>query len=276
MAFAFAGARAYDIKTEDPQTRDAKLADYRSSGVAGCDTLAEALDGADLILSLVTADQAVAAAAEAAGHIAPDAIWVDMNSVSPDTRRVAAQLIESAGGRYVDVAIMAPVHPARMAVPLLVSGPAASDCVRRLQLDGFTSVRAVGETVGRASAIKMIRSVMVKGIEALTAECFVAAEIAGVTGEVIASLDASASDRGWAAKADYNLDRMMVHGLRRAAEMEEVAKTLESLGVEPWLTSAAARRQRALGELGIAEPPAGIEAKLRAIGGGGGTERSAA
>jgi 3-hydroxyisobutyrate dehydrogenase-like beta-hydroxyacid dehydrogenase len=188
-----------------------------------------------------------------------------MNSVSPDTKRSAAKLIEAAGARHVDVAIMAPVHPKRMAVPLLASGPDAEECVRRLRALGFSDIRSVGEILGRASAIKMIRSVMVKGIEALTAECFLAAEAAGVTGEVIHSLDADISDRGWASRADYNLERMLVHGVRRAAEMEEVAKTLADLQVDSWLTDAAARRQRAIGELGMVDPPKSLEAKLRAI-----------
>jgi 3-hydroxyisobutyrate dehydrogenase-like beta-hydroxyacid dehydrogenase len=267
MAFAIEGARAFDAKTDDPGEREAKLGDYRMAGVVGCASLTEALNGADLILSIVTADQALAVAREAAQHIAQGAMWIDMNSVSPETKRSAARLIEDAGAHYVDVAIMAPVHPKRRDVALLASGAHADECVGRLRQLGFSDVRSVGEDVGRASAIKMIRSVMVKGIEALTAECFLAAEIAGVTGEVIQSLDASASDRGWASRADYNLDRMMVHGLRRAAEMEEVAMTLDDLGVEPWVTRDVARRQRAIGELGLSPPPQGLQAKLHAIAG---------
>ena len=79
---------------------------------------------------------------------------------------------------------------------------------------------------------------------------------------VIASLDGSAEREGWAARSDYNLDRMMVHGLRRAAEMEEVAKTLEALDVTPHMTRGAITRQRAIGTIGIKTPPTGLEAKL--------------
>ncbi len=95
-------------------------------------------------------------------------------------------------------------------------------------LPGGGSVAIVPGAVGAASSIKMIRSVMVKGLEALTAECFLAADAAGVTEAVRASLDASWPGTDWGAKADYNLERMMAHGIRRAAEMEEVAKTLDA------------------------------------------------
>lgn len=239
-----AAAAAYDI---DPARRD---------GIAACATPAEALTEATLILSLVTADRALAAADEYARHLAPGALWCDFNSVAPATKRAAARAIEAAGGRYLDVAALAPVHPARLATPLSVSGPDADAGAARLRAAGFTNVRAIGPGIGDAAAVKMIRSVMVKGTEALTAEMLLAAEAAGVTDEVLRSLGGD-----WAARADYNLDRMLVHGLRRAAEMEEAAATLTALGVEPLLTRGTIARQRAMGRLGI-PPPEGLTAKL--------------
>jgi 3-hydroxyisobutyrate dehydrogenase-like beta-hydroxyacid dehydrogenase len=165
-----------------------------------------------------------------------------MNSVAPNTKREAAAVIEAAGGRYLDVAIMSPVHPARLAVPLLVSGAHSKEGAAALQALGFTNVRVVGAEVGRASSIKMIRSVMVKGQEALTAEMILAARQADVVTEVLSSLGAD-----WTERARYNLERMTTHGVRRAAEMEEVAKTLESLGVEPLMTRGTIIRQREMG-----------------------------
>ena len=103
---------------------------------------------------------------------------------------------------------------------------------------GFARIEVAGPNIGDAAAVKMIRSVMVKGIEALTAECILAANRAGVTDAVIASLDASTKARGWGERADYNFDRMLAHGTRRAAEMEEVARTLEDLGIAPAMTRA--------------------------------------
>ncbi|WP_442680036.1 DUF1932 domain-containing protein [Sphingomonas sp. ASY06-1R] len=258
-------ARAIDIKTRDPSLRSAKLIQAGQAGVDIHDAPEDALRGAQAALCVVTADQALPAAQSYAPALDPGALWLDMNSVAPETKQAAAAVIEAAGARYVDVAVMSPVHPARRNVPLLVGGPHADAAIAVLHDLGFTKVRKIDGPVGAASAIKMIRSVMVKGLEALTAECVIAARRAGVLDEVISSLDASAAPQSWRERADYNLDRMLVHGLRRAAEMEEVVKTLETLGVDPALTCGTVLRQRALGGLGLAVPPEGLEAKLDAI-----------
>lgn len=230
-----------------------RSAAMRELGVRACASAGEALDGAAVVLSLVTADRAFAAAKDYAPLLKRGAIWCDMNSVAPQTKRAAAQAVEAAGARYMDAAILAPVEPARLAVPVLLAGAATDDAVAALQGLGFTRVRAVGTDVGRASAIKMIRSVMVKGIEALTDEMMRAAEAAGVTEQVLASLDASERSWGWTERAAYHLERMDRHGLRRASEMEEAAETLSALGVDPVMTRATVRRQNDRGRAGRGE-----------------------
>jgi len=251
-------AAAFDV---DP-ARGAAMAEL---GVAPCADAAEALSGASLVLSLVTADQALGVARACAGLIAPDALFCDMNSVAPGTKREAAAAFAKAQRRYVDVAVMAPVNPARMAVPLNISGPDAAEAQGLLRAIGFTRTAIAGNAVGRASAIKLVRSVMVKGLEALTAEMMLAAHAEGVADEVLASLDASDKTIPWATRADYNLDRMLVHGRRRAAEMAEAAQMLRDLGIAPMMTENTVRRQQALGQLGLTPPPEGFAAKLAAI-----------
>ena len=263
-AFASAGARAFDRKIRDAALRDEMLAAFAAAGVDGFEDVAPALRGAGAAISLVTADEALAAARDYAPCLPSGALWLDMNSVSPDTKRAAAEAIHAAGGRYVDVAIMAPVRPACRDVPLLASGPHAEAGLALLAAMGFTRIRKMDGGIGAASAVKMIRSVMVKGIEALTAECLMAAEAAGVRDEVLASLDASEKPGTWSERADYNLDRMLVHGLRRAAEMEEVVKTLDGLGTGSAMSRGTVERQRALGSLGLGSPD-GLDAKLRTL-----------
>jgi 3-hydroxyisobutyrate dehydrogenase-like beta-hydroxyacid dehydrogenase len=241
-AFARAGgwrqaAFAWDIARQ-------RRRNMKACGVTVCDLAREAFADVQLVLSLVTADQALPAAYNYAPLLSRGTIWCDMNSVAPDTKRTAANLIEAAGGRYVDVAVMAPVDKG-LAVPLLLAGPHAAAALPLLGALGFANLRVIGEEVGRASAIKMIRSVMVKGIEALSWECAAAAEAADVYDEIAASLDASEKPVGWATRFAYNRERMETHGLRRAAEMEEVARTLEGLGVEPVMTRGTVQRQRA-------------------------------
>lgn len=229
-------ARAWDVL---PERRSAMGA----CGVATDEDPAAALANRAFVLSLVTADAALEAARAYAALLPEGALWCDMNSVAPETKREAATVIEAAGGRYVDVAVMAPVDKG-MAVPLLVSGPHALAAEPLLAALGFSNIRVVGDQVGRASAIKMIRSVMVKGLEALSWECAAAADAAGVFDEVMASLDASEKPVKWAERIAYNRERMETHGLRRAAEMEESARTLQGLGIEPVMTRGTVERQR--------------------------------
>jgi 3-hydroxyisobutyrate dehydrogenase-like beta-hydroxyacid dehydrogenase len=223
-------------------------------------TLDQAVNGATILFSLVTADQALIVAQAVACHMSGGTLYCDMNSVAPETKIRAATVIETAGGRYVDIAIMSPVNPKRLATPLLISGPHAEAAVEALREYGFPDVSSVGVEIGRASTIKMLRSVMYKGVEALTAECLMACEKAGVTDEVLSSFG-----NDWSSGADYRLDRMMVHGLRRSAEMAEVVKTLKGLGVEPLMTQGTVERQAQLGGLGVALPATGLKAKLEQI-----------
>ncbi|WP_041391134.1 NAD(P)-dependent oxidoreductase [Sphingobium chlorophenolicum] len=237
-----------------------RAAVMRDMGLRAAADPADALAGANAILSLVTADQSLEAARQAAANIPKGAFFFDMNSVAPGTKRETADLIESAGASYVDVAVMAPVLPARLAVPLLLSGPHAREGAALLATCGFRNIRIVAGGVGQASTIKMLRSVFYKGVEALTAECLLACHRAGVLEEVLGSFDAD-----WAKMADYRLDRMLAHGARRAAEMAESAKTLDGLGVVPLLTRGTIEWQAALGSLSLAPIPATLAAKLERI-----------
>ncbi|KHL24482.1 6-phosphogluconate dehydrogenase [Croceibacterium mercuriale] len=212
-------------------------------GVTPAPDAAAALAGAEIVLSLVTADSALPAAQDYAALLPAGALWCDMNSVAPGTKRAAAAAVEAAGGRYVDVAVMAPVGQ-DLAVPLLLAGAAAEAADAGLAALGFTRRQVVGAEIGRASAIKMIRSVMVKGLEALSHECAAAADAAGVFTEVMASLDASEKALSWTERVAYNRERMATHGLRRAAEMEEATRTLDALGVEPVMTRGTVLSQR--------------------------------
>ena len=247
----------YDIKLLKPDEKDPILDSFQRLGVSAQLTNAEATQKSTATISLVTADQVLAAATETAKYLPKNTLYLDMNSVAPDRKRECAQVIESSGGRYVDVAIMAPVHPPRLGVPLLVSGPDSSEAEQTLREIGFKNIRTVGPRIGDASTVKMIRSVMVKGIEALTAECFIAADAAGVAEDVLESLGGD-----WRDRANYNLDRMLVHGTRRAAEMEEVCATLTSLGIDPLLTRGTVARQLALGEVLHGPAPDALDEKL--------------
>jgi 3-hydroxyisobutyrate dehydrogenase-like beta-hydroxyacid dehydrogenase len=249
------GLQEAGVKTQSawdilfPEAAGEKLRqDASALGVRQAASAAEAVADADIIVSAVTAASSLDAAAAAKEHLRPHQYFLDVNSVSPGRKQETARLLDGSA-RYVDVAVMAPVHPARHKTPLLIAGEhaAAIEPVLRA-LDMRTSV--AGAKVGDAAAIKMVRSVMIKGIEALCLECFLAASRAGVTEQIVASLSKSYPGIDWPKVVAYNLERMASHGTRRAAEMEEVAETLRELGVAPHLTSGAVQHHRAMGQLG--------------------------
>ena len=201
-------------------------AEAQSANVTLLSDQATVLSGADYIFSLVTADQIEIAAQSAAPHITDKQIYFEMNSAAPDAKRANAQLIPN----LVDVAIMAPVYPKQMSVPLLVAHPQAQTHAEVLSALGLNA-EAVGDEIGKAAAIKMCRSVMIKGMEALAIECFLTARHYGIDDHVKVSLANSFPDMGWDKdRVDYWFERVSTHGKRRAAEMREVAKTVEAAG----------------------------------------------
>ncbi len=243
---------AYDIKTDsdDAAIRAAKLADYDKAGVKGAANVEEALSDAMAIFSLVTADQAHEAAKRAAGFIRKDALFFDCNSCAPGTKRRSSAIIEAAGGRYVDIAVMSPVYPKRHQTPLLTSGPHTEDAIEFLEQLEMNVSPVEGET-GTASSMKMIRSIMVKGMEALVLECVLAGRRAGISDVVLDTLEASYPGFGWKEKSAYMMERALTHGVRRAAEMREVAITVQELGFSGGMASATADWEDIAGNLGL-------------------------
>lgn len=254
--------RAYDIKTaaDEAAVREAKDIDYARWRVDGAQNPAAALAGAGIVFSTVTADQALVAATAAAPHLVPGALYLDCNSCAPGTKVRASERIGAAGGRYVDVAVMQPVRPALHRTPLIVSGADAAAALEALDALGMAATAAPGP-IGRASSIKMIRSVMIKGLEALTLECVLSARRAGVDEIVLDSLDQSFPGFDWRRRATYMMERVTTHGVRRAAEMREVAATVAELGLGGAMAEATAGWQARIGALAI---PAGEDSDYAA------------
>jgi 3-hydroxyisobutyrate dehydrogenase-like beta-hydroxyacid dehydrogenase len=150
----------------------------------------------------------------------------------------------------VDVAVMAPVAPYDHKVPCLVGGPGAEVLLPRARALGM-KMDFVSAAVGQASAIKMFRSVMIKGLEALVVESMVAASEYKVEERVLASLQETYPSLDWEKLSGYMLERVVSHGKRRAAEMREVAETLAGIGLEPLMASATAARQQWIADLDV-------------------------
>ncbi|MER9934117.1 DUF1932 domain-containing protein [Mesorhizobium sp. M0088] len=249
---ARAPVRAYDILRSAAEFKS-RLADFQQYQIEFPMSAAQAAEDAKLIVSLVTAASSLDVAREAEGYLRPGQVFLDLNSVSPGTKKASAAIVERTGALYIDGAVMAPVHPRGLAVPILLAGK-GSGLVADL-LGGFgMNLEIVADEIGVASATKMCRSVIIKGIEALCSEAFLAARAYGVEGRVLSSLHDTFPGTDWPRFAGYQVGRSLVHGRRRAAEMREVSATVSEAGIAPHMSSATALRQDWAADLSDANP----------------------
>ena len=209
---------------------------------AGADP-ADAVRGANLVISAVTAAQDLEAATSVAPGLDLGAFFLDLNSCSPGQKRASAEAVETAGGRYVEAAVMSPIGPRRIASPMLLGGPHAADFLAAAQGLGFAGARVYSENIGQAAATKLCRSVVIKGIEALLTESLLAARHYGVEQDVMESLSDLLPIPSWPTTAQYMISRSIEHGVRRAEEMREAARTVDEAGVEPVMSVSIAERQ---------------------------------
>lgn len=254
--------RAYDIKLGT--AGEVPLLEHAARhGVALADSHGALAAGADLLLSSVTAQQTVHVARACALSLQARALFLDLNSASPAAKCEAAALIEAAGGRYLEGAVMTSVPPHRIRVPLLLGGPHAAEAAAPLATLGFAP--QVGDArPGVVSATKMCRSVVIKGIEAMLIESLTAARRYGVEDDVLASLTETYPGIDWERQADWCFSRVIAHGRRRAEEMREVAQTVREAGLEPWSAAGTAECQAWVAELAAAGRFADIGAGWRA------------
>ena len=232
---------AWDVKLADAGSIPSRA--IAGTGVTAAASAVEAVAGADLVLSAVTAANDHAAALSVAPGIGKGAFYLDMNSASPGQKLESAAAIDGAGGRYVEAAVMSPIDPKRIASPMLLGGPHAADFLAQALPLGFAGCSVYADRIGPASATKMCRSVIIKGTESLLTESMLAARKWGVEQDVLASLSNLLPFGDWEKLAAYMISRSLEHGVRRAEEMREVAKTVAETGVEPLMSSATAARQ---------------------------------
>jgi 3-hydroxyisobutyrate dehydrogenase-like beta-hydroxyacid dehydrogenase len=241
----------FDILLNSKRHRRAMLSKARACGVRAADDLKNCVRDADLVISAVTATSTLDVAKQAASHLRAGQIFLDINSVSPETKRKAAKHIgkrtaKNNRAHFVEAAVMGAVPGQRLKVPMLLGGTHAAEVGARLESIGMNAT-ALSNQIGVASAVKMCRSVMMKGLEALAVECLFAAHRYGAEDSVLESLAATYPGMGWRDRLpDYLISRVAEHGLRRAAEMREVAQALRSVGIKPLMSLAAAARQEQL------------------------------
>ena len=236
------GICAFDIHTNTNGRGEKIQQRARETEVRLCQSNAELAAECNVLLSTVTANQAATAAEQTAPHLTENHLYADLNSVSPDLKRSIAQRIEAGGARFVEIAIMSPVPPHLHRVPMFLGGAHAQALVDQLAPYGM-NLEIISEEIGAASATKMCRSIIVKGLEALLLECVLGAVPYGADERVFSTLEETLPGMNWKKLAGYMVGRVIEHGERRARELEEVAATLRAIGVEPLMTEAIVKRQ---------------------------------
>jgi 3-hydroxyisobutyrate dehydrogenase-like beta-hydroxyacid dehydrogenase len=233
----------FDILLASKRHRQQMLSKARSCRVRADDTLSDCLRDAEVVISAVTCSSALDVARDAGRILDHTQVFLDINSVSPETKRIAASYFERKNqAHFVEAAVMEAVPRGRLNVPMLLGGSLAAEVVERLRSVGMNAT-ALSDQIGVASALKMCRSVMMKGLEALAVECLFAARQYGAEDTVLESLAATFPSLGWKDHLpDYLISRVAEHGQRRAAEMREVAKALKDVGIEPTMSLATAQR----------------------------------
>ena len=197
---------------------------------------------AALLVSAVTASNTLAVAEEAARHARSGSRFLDLNSASPGTKQRAAAALEAVGTAYVEAGVMTSVPPYGIRVPMLLGGAQAEALAATLAGWGM-EVRVVSEQLGVASAIKMSRSIMIKGLEALVIESYTTARRYGVEAHVLPTLKETFPQIDWDKQGAYFFSRVVQHGKRRAEEMREAAQTVREAGFEPLMAAAIASKQ---------------------------------
>ena len=239
---------AYDIKLRSDQTGQPLRDHANHHGVALTSSHADLAAQSDFIISAVTASQTVTVAKQCADGVRPGAWFLDFNSASPGAKQRAAGAIDGAGGRYVEGAVMTSVPPYRIKVPLLLGGSRAATLAPLLVELGFAA-KVTSDKLGVASAVKMCRSVMIKGLEAMVIESFTTARAYGVEDAVLASLKETFPGIDWEKQGAYFFQRVIEHGRRRSEEVREVAETVREIGLEPWSSQGTAERQAWVADL---------------------------
>jgi len=238
---------AYDIKLGGEHAKP--LEDHAAAiNVSLASSHTDLADRADFIVSAVTASQAVPVAQACAAAVKKGAWFLDFNSASPGAKQRAAKLIDGAGARYVEGAVMTSVPPYRIKVPLLLGGPGAAELAPLVNDLGFNA-KVASDKLGVASATKMCRSIMIKGMEAMVIEAFTTARAYGVEDQVLDSLKETFPGIDWEKQGAYFFQRVIEHGRRRAEEVREVAETVREAGLTPWSAQGTAARQAFVADL---------------------------
>jgi len=242
---------AWDKLQSNSATADRQTNKTRALDIIPASSILEAVSSADLVISTVTASQALQAAEQSVDGLCAGCQWLDLNSVSPATKKSIHDVVAAKDVLFTEGVAMDTVPSKGAQVPILLCGAESQSLSQLLNNIGFNT-RSVSQSLGAASTTKLLRSILIKGMESLFAESMEAAGKVGMEDEVIASMQATYPGIDWQTVAGYQLSRATLHAARRAAEMREAQALVQQLGIEPIMATAIAERQQSLSDRDIA------------------------
>lgn len=243
---------AYDVNAKNPKIGGLirSRADKLSIQLTG--SLSELLSKSRLIICATSAKYALQIAKECLPFLTTDHLYVDINATSPMVKEEMGELLAKASVKFVDAAVVESIPKFEHKVPMFASGSGVNDFQKLAALNGLNVV-STGDRAGSASAIKMARSVFMKGFTMLLLETLSLAERYEVTDLILESLDGSITTKSLRSSADLLLTRTANHAERRVAEMDEVIKTLLVNNVESQMSQATRSKLNGLSQLKLNE-----------------------
>jgi 3-hydroxyisobutyrate dehydrogenase-like beta-hydroxyacid dehydrogenase len=223
----------------------------RELGATAAGSAGEAVRGAEVVIAAVPGSASAEVFESCAAALEPATLYADLSSAAPRDKVRAAGRAAEGGVRYADAAVLGTVAAGGGAVPILASGDGAA-VLRDLLAPAGIRVEAADAPAGHASTVKLLRSVYLKGRDALIAEMLAAAQRLGLVDAVIDSIASAPSEQGsFDELADRVLKALAVHAERRAGELELSGELVRGTGVEPLMAEAGAERLRRIAALGL-------------------------
>lgn len=261
--------RAWSRPPRDEAADEALDARLRGAGADRAGSIEEAVAGAAAVLAVAPGVASEELARRSAPHLDAQAIYADLTTATPSVKVAAGDRVAARGALYADIAVLGTVAASGAAVPLLGSGPGA-EAFRALVEPAGLRVTALEAPAGHATLVKLLRSVYMKGRDALVLEMMIAARKHGLERVVAESIAGPGEEVPFPALAERILSALAVHAERRAHELRSAGAVVRATGVEPLVTEAGAERLERLAALGLrgrfgAERPAGGDEVLAAL-----------
>ena len=263
------GIRATDAMMEHEVMGKQVHSRAEQAGVELVSSACEIARWADVLFAAVPSSFTMDVCQEVKGDLRPGQLYVDVSASTPATKEAIWAEIKDTGVFFVDAAMLGSLPKDKHQVPITASGNGAAKFHEVMTSYGM-KITLAGEKAGSASAIKLVRSIFMKGIAALMIDTMQAADAYGVSDEIVASLGKSLDGIPFQSHLDRLVTGTALHCTRRAAELKGSVAMQEEAGLSPEMTLAAKHGHEALAKYEFAKryvdsKPSGWQEIIEAI-----------